>query len=497
MMICVSIGRTRHNMVIREHRALAQKGAELVELRLDFLARPPDLPRLLNDRPTAVIVTCRTKGDRGRWKGTEEQRLALLRAAIAAEADYVDLEDDIAAAIPRYGPTKRIISRHNFDETPDDLEEIHARLCELDPDIVKLVTMANSPSDNVRMLKLIAGSSVPTVGICMGELGLPTRVLCGKYGSPLTFATFSKERQMGPGQLSFEEMHDLYRYPQIGSGTKVFGVLGDPIANNLSPLVYNTAFRDEGLSCVYVPFRVPKHALSSALDDFQWLGVQGYSVTVPLTEAVLAKADNRDGPAQEIGAANTLYRDRHDVWRAANTDYEAALASIRIGLESGPAGDTLQGKKVLMLGAGSIARTVGLGLARAGAALTIANRTHERAVTLAAKLACQQTLWENRGATYADILVNCTSVGMHPNVDDTPFPGNWLREGMLVFDTIYHPENTLLIKQAEARGCRTVSGVEMFVRQAAEQFECFTGQAAPLETMCETLRLGISPVSSW
>ena len=149
-MICVSIGRTRHKMVTAEHRALAAKGAELVELRLDWLSQPPDLERLLKDRPTPCIVTCRRQVDRGRWKGTEQQRQSLLRAAIWAEVEYVDLEDDVGGSIPRRGKTKRIISHHDFEETPQELEAIHAKMCDLDADIVKLVTMANSPSDVVR-----------------------------------------------------------------------------------------------------------------------------------------------------------------------------------------------------------------------------------------------------------------------------------------------------------------------------------------------------------
>ena len=154
-MICVSIGRTRHQMVILEHRALAEKGAELVELRLDWLTKTPELKRLLTDRPTPCIVTCRRRIDRGRWHGTETQRLALLRTAITEGVEYIDLEDDIAGGIPRYDSTKRIISHHNFDETPRDLADIHSRLCDLDPDVVKLVTMANSPRDIARMLHLV------------------------------------------------------------------------------------------------------------------------------------------------------------------------------------------------------------------------------------------------------------------------------------------------------------------------------------------------------
>ncbi len=184
-MICVSIGRTRHKMVVLEHRALAARGAQFVELRLDWLQNTPDLGFLLNERPTPVIVTCRRPPDQGRWRGSEEQRLTLLRAAVVAGAEYVDLEHDIAHLVRRYGKTKRVISYHNFEETPEELEDLHEKLSKLDPDIVKIVTMANSPVDAVRMLRLVHEAKVPTVGFCMGEMGFLSRVLCGRYGRPL------------------------------------------------------------------------------------------------------------------------------------------------------------------------------------------------------------------------------------------------------------------------------------------------------------------------
>ncbi|MES2791230.1 MAG: shikimate dehydrogenase [Planctomycetota bacterium] len=499
-MICVSLGRTRHKMMIAEHQSLAQRGAELVELRLDWLSHLPDLTRLLKERPTPVIVTCRRGQDKGLWKGTEEQRQTILRAAIISEVEYVDLEEDTASKIRRYGKTKRIVSHHDFEETPLDLEVIHARLCKLDPDIVKIVTMAHTPADSIRMLKLVQNAKVPTVGFCMGELGGFSRILCGKFGSPFTYATFSKDREMAPGQFSFEDMKQIFRYDQIGPETEVYGVLGDPVGHSMSPLIHNAAFKTLGLNKVYVPFRVPRDQLVSTLEQFKWLGVKGYSVTIPHKESIVAMTKNYDGPVAEIGAANTLYRDANAKWWSANSDSDAALQSLALaGTDADGKVPTpeefLAGKKVLVLGCGGVARAIGMGIMNCGGALTVTNRTHARAVELAKHLGCQQVSWENRGAQYADVLINCTSVGMHPGINESPFAENWLREGMVVFDTIYNPEQTLFLKQAKMRGCKTVSGVEMFVRQAAVQFQKFTGQPAPLEIMQRKLRRVISAVT--
>lgn len=476
-------------MVLAEHQALAQRGAQLVELRVDWLSRAPDIPRLLKDRPTPVVVTCRRREDGGKWNGTEDERRMLLRTAIISGADYVDLEDNIAKSIPRYGKTKRIVSHHDFETTPDDLEAIWAEMAEMNPDVIKLVTMANSPSDCIRLLKLVSEAKIPTVGFCMGEFGTASRVLCGKYGSPFTYAAFSSEREVAPGILTFQEMKDLYRFDEINRETKVFGVLGDPIGHSLSPLLHNTAMKQIGFNGVYIPIRVTRDQLSQILDDFSWLKVKGYSVTIPHKEAALAKAAKCEEIVRQIGAANTLALDATGQWEADNTDYQAALDSLMLPLE---ALESLEGKRILMLGAGGVARAIGLGVSRRGGVLVIASRTADRAKALAESLACRHITWENRGAEYADILINCTPVGMHPNVNETPFQENWMRDEMIVFDTIYNPEQTLLLKEAKAHRCRTVSGIEMFVRQAAEQFERFTGQKAPLDTLKETLRNGIS-----
>ncbi len=489
-MICVSLARTRHQMVTLEHKALAERGAQLVELRVDWLQREPDLKRLLDNRPTPVIFTCRRPADGGRWAGTEEQRQTLLRSAIVAGVEYVDLELDVAKVMRRYGKTKRIVSHHDFTQTPDHLEEIYAELLEVDADIVKLVTMANSPRDCIRLLKLVAEAKKPTIAFCMGEFGTLSRLLCGRYGAPFTYATFSKDREIAPGQLSFDEMQTLYRYDQIRRETPVFGVLGDPIGHSLSPLLHNTAMQAISYDGVYLPLRVPANELSATLDEFNWVGIRGYSVTIPHKEAALAKAAWSEEIVRQIGAANTLVK-RPDGWWADNTDYAAALESLETAFRDG---ESLDGKKVLILGAGGAARAIALGVVRRGGGLVIASRTTERAKKLSVELGCRYVTWENRGSELIDVLINCTPVGMHPKVDESPFQSHWLREEMLVFDTIYNPEQTLLLKQARERSCRTVSGLEMFVRQAAAQFRTFTGKEPPLDVMRQTLRRGISAV---
>ena len=493
-MICVSIGRGRHRHMMAEHKHLVERGAPLVELRLDFIQSTLNLKRLIDNRPGPVIITCRREQDGGKWSGTEDARMMVLRSAIASGVDYVDLEDDIAKGVPRFGSTKRIISHHDFRKTTEDLEELHARMCEMDPDIVKIATLANHPQDNIRMLRLVKESKVPTIGICMGDIGMPTRILGGRFGAPFTFATFSKERALAPGQLSYQEMVEVYRYDKINAETAIYGVVADPVGHSLSPMVHNAAFVKADLNAVYLPFRVPPGDLSKFVDDCPELGVRGLSVTIPHKETIAKKLTAVDPAVKGIGAVNTVLFDQGKI-KGLNTDYKAAIDSLEHAM-GGVVENTspLDGKTVVVLGAGGAARAIVYGLIKRGANCVIANRTLERSKQLSTDFGCRHVEWAARHGVGCDVLVNCTPVGMHPDVDESPYDKNRLRASMTVFDTVYNPESTLLIKQARDQGCTVVTGVEMFVRQAAWQYYLFTGKPAPADIMRETMKRSIGAV---
>jgi 3-dehydroquinate dehydratase/shikimate dehydrogenase len=472
--------------MIAEHKHLAEQGASLVELRLDYIKGEVQLKRLLADRPCAVVATCRRDSDGGKYNGPEESRQAILRMAIAEGVEYVDIEEDIAATIPRFGATKRIISLHNYNETPKDISAIHQRLCRLDPDVVKIATMANSPMDNLRMMSVVGESNVPTVGMCMGEMGTPSRLLAGRFGSPFTYATFHQERPLAPGQISFQEMHETYQYDEINEHTAVFAVIADPVGHSLSPLIHNAALRHAGINAVYLPFRVPREHLDQFLLEAPRMGIRGLSVTIPHKEAVVQHLGKTDRVVIDIGAANTLvFSDEGIV--GFNTDSRAAIDSLESHFKVN-VDEPLRDRTALVLGAGGAAKAVAYGLRRRGADVVLASRTHNRAKALAGALGCEAVEWKSRTGVDCQILVNCTPVGMHPHVDDTPFEKHYLKPSMTVFDTVYNPESTLLIKDARSQGCNVVTGVEMFVQQAALQFKLFTDQDAPVDIMRQTLK---------
>ena len=475
-LICVSLGIDDPQGLRDGHESLMLRGCRLAEYRLDYLPEGTDVAAVVRARPGPIIATVRRPEDGGRWTGDESRRRALLAACIDAGAEYVDLEPDAAAAISRRGTTRRIVSMHDFQGVPHDLETVHARLSACDADVVKLAVTARSAVDNLRVLRLVARSPIPTAGLCMGAAGAPSRVLGAKFGAPFSYAAASEATAVAPGQLSFDVLRDLYRYEAITRSTPVACVIGDPIGHSKSPLLHNRALAAAGVDGVYVAFRVAPDELDEFVRGAQSLGFRGLSVTIPHKEAVLRHVSRLEPAARAIGAVNTLVFEPDGAIAGCNTDESGALDALE-------AVAPVRGKQALVLGAGGAARGIIHGLIRRGAAVAVTNRSRARADELAATMPVEVVEWESRHAHVFDVLVNCTSVGMHPEVDATPFDAEHLPPGALVFDTVYNPVETRLLREAQARGCRKVVGTEMFVRQAARQFEMFFQAAAPLEAM--------------
>jgi 3-dehydroquinate dehydratase/shikimate dehydrogenase len=492
--ICVTIGRGRHRSLLEEWKAAAEAGAELVELRIDCLRREPDLKRILAERFTPLVFTIRRSSDGGLWRGPEEKRQRILREAIAAGVEYVDLEDDIAGSIPRFGKTQRIVSHHSFKKPPDDLEALARTMREAGADIVKIAANARTLGEAGRMLELVRDADGPTIALAMGTIGFFTRVLGAKYGSPFTYSGFNPDRTFAPGMPRFLDLRQDYGYEGINAETELYAVIGDPIGHSLSPAIHNAAFAELGLNKRMVPLQIPTGHLKDGLQCLSFLNLRGISVTIPHKEAIIPLLHRTDKAVEMTGACNTVVVDQDGHWVGHNTDYRAALASLEDAL-GGPlpgGASPLMDKQALILGAGGVARALAYGLSRRGAGVTIANHNDDRAVSLAEEVGCRSASWGMRAGTLCDILVNCTPVGMHPEVDETPVPAAAFRPNMIAFDTVYHPENTLFLKIAREHDCITVSGVDMFVRQAALQFEYYTGQEPPVDLMRSVVKRKLS-----
>jgi 3-dehydroquinate dehydratase/shikimate dehydrogenase len=341
--------------------------------------------------------------------------------------------------------------------------------------------------------------------LAMGEAGVPSRLLAGKFGAFLTFAALETGGGSAPGQPSLREFRELYRWDRIGPATALYGVIGFPVAHSRSPQLHNACFAAAGHDGLYlfmpvaptyealaawldglVAFDEPQGGRAAAARRLDW---RGCSVTIPHKENALRWALERGGTvdalARRIGAVNTLARDSAGRPTATNTDAPAAVQAVCAALGVDRAG--LRGRRVLILGAGGAARALIVGFAECGCAVAVSNRTGPRAERLAAELHCRFVPWADRAGERADVLINATAAGMTPDVDGTPMPAEGLRPGALVFDTVYNPRATRLLREAEAAGCRVVGGMEMFLNQAAGQFALWTGRPAPAELMRATM----------
>jgi 3-dehydroquinate dehydratase/shikimate dehydrogenase len=497
--VLVVIGRTRHKMVVAELQEAVKRGAKFIELRLDFLAKAVDFKRLTPLKQCPWVATLRRPADGGRFPGTEQERMTILRQAIVSGAfEWVDLETDIANTVPRFGPVKRIVSYHNTAETPANLTDIYADMLKQDADVYKVAVAAHTPEDVARVLHLQRTAPKPTVAFAMGDIGQPTRFLALKFGAPWIYAAFNKERGIAPGLPSLDEFRTTFPVAGINEDTQIYGILGDPLGHSLSPLLHNHMYKRLGVNALYLPFRVPRGQLPQALKAYDQIPVRGYSVTIPHKEAAASAAREHEPNVLAIGAANTLVRQDDGAFFAANTDFSAAVDSLKAFLadraKDGPAVQ-LDQLSVLILGAGGAARAVAAGLRREEVHMTIAARTMDRAQKLADEMKCKAVDWQARHNVSFDILINCTPVGMHPNVDEAPCHVSVLKPGTIVFDTIYTPETTLLIREARTRGCETITGVDMFVRQAARQIELFTGMTPDTNVMQRIVRKALSPIS--
>ena len=465
----------------------------LVEVRLDYIwkARPNaagaavDALCLGKDRP--IIVTLRPEREGGLCGAPEGQRMELLRRAARAGADFIDVELDSVAALGEVGgKTRRIVSQHDFSGTPGDLESLHRRALQAGADVVKIAVRARDITDCfpvIELLKRHAGA-VPTIALSMEEEGLITRVLAPKFGAFLSFASMAEGKGSAPGQVSFREMEELYRFSSINPSTPLYGVVANPVAHSMSPAIHNAAFAALGLDGVYLPLKVTDPA--RFLKGFERYDLRGLSVTIPHKGAMAALMDELDDLSASVGAVNTVsYRDGRRL--GSNTDVAAALQTLegacrRAGLLP------MAGRTVLLLGAGGAGRAMAHALTGLAGRLVIANRTVERAERLCEELGAECCGLDEIQGLAPDIVINTTSVGMHPHVDASPVPASMLRRGMVVFDAVYNPIETLLLREAREAECVTVAGFEWFVRQAATQFETWTGHPAPRERMAEVVR---------
>ena len=474
--ICaVAAAHTAAAMWNQLHRAL--RYTRTVELRLDWLAGEAEIVRFLRrlaaKKPSraTLIATCRRRAAGGRFRGSIAKQLLYLSEAIRAGCAWYDLEVETSSQCPAelvdalLGEGRQLASAHFFRKMPKNPQRVVSNLARSRPDALKIAAQSDSLAAALRLLRT-ARSRRNVVAVPMGDVALPARVLALSRGSALAYAPV--ENPTAPGQLALGDFIHLYRAARITRRTRVYGVIGNPIAHSLSPQMQNAGFQARRIDAVYLPFLV--RSLPGFLAAIGPLGVAGFSVTIPHKQAILHHLDGCDPLARAIGAVNTVVVRGGGKLYGYNTDYVGVLRSLERRIP-------LSASRILILGAGGAARAVAFALAQAGASVCVCARRPLKSQQLARAVGGHAIERPCLRREFFDAIVNTTPVGMHPHVRQSPLEARELN-CRLLFDAIYRPRVTRLMQLAARRGIETVSGLEMFVAQGTAQWEIWTGARA-------------------
>ncbi|MCC7173794.1 MAG: shikimate dehydrogenase [Bryobacterales bacterium] len=481
--VCVALGFSETRDLLEAARREADGGETFLEFRLDCLRRPEEGPRairaFLKEYPEcAVLATCRRRPSRGRFGGDIEEQLRLLEAAVEAGARAVDLEIESAEKAGVLPETltrgaKLVISYHDFTRTPA-VEPLLRRLLRQPADTHKLVTTARKPSDIHRVLAACrAHPRDRLVAFTMGESGFPSRVLAPAFGSQYTYAAPAAGEGTAPGQVEAKTLRRQYRVDKVGRSSKIYGIIAHPVGHSISPAVHNRAFQARRLDAVYLPFLVAPAQVGDFMQLAGRLPVAGFSVTMPHKQRILRHLDHVDPLARRIGAVNTVWR-KAGKWRGLNADAPAVAAPLARHLR-------LAKSSILLVGSGGAARAAAFALTDAGARVSIVGIELNQVRGLARACGAAMLLEEQLGKLHFDAVVHATPLGMHPRVQ-----GCYFRDRIpadVVLDMVYNPLETLLLRRARAQGKTVIPGLQMFLEQAARQFETWTGESAPRAVM--------------
>ena len=482
--VCVAIAAANPVDMVQKADSVVRDNP-FIEFRLDYLSKPAlglaKLKTFVEFHPEALIVaTCRRAVSGGKFRGSIASEIDVLAKAAAIGCHLVDVELETAAQLKPsdFNRLRRsanlIISYHDFRGTKK-LEETFTKIKEYPADFIKIVTTANSLYDNVVMMKFLEKHSHEhsLIGLCMGEQGLISRVLCVRAGSQFTFAAVNPGEETGPGQLTARTLRDTYRIDQVDAATRVYGVAGDPVSQSLSPAMLNAAFRRENVNAVYLALHAKTiDDLTACLQD---IPIAGLSITMPYKEQILKHLDKSDPWTTKVGACNTLVRSQDGNLYGFNTDVNGVVRPLEIRIR-------LQGARVLVLGAGGAARAAVFGLKERGADVSILNRTSAAAQKLAKQARAKAINRTMLKKLEFDVIINATPAGMEGNRDPLPLSEQEMK-ARYFFEMVYTPAETKMTKIARARGMHVVPGSEMFVQQGARQFEIWTGKPAPLLEM--------------
>jgi 3-dehydroquinate dehydratase/shikimate dehydrogenase len=491
--ICVSICADNGQEMLRRVEEEAPS-ADIVELRLDCLP-PSEVDHVLNGlaKGRQYLITFRPRAEGGHSDATRLDRVkfwAYALAKLTGHVFFVDYEADIDFPLG-LNPDRTIVSIHDFEGRLTDLPFQFDVLARLTGKTIKVAVATDQVTDGIEVWKLLdrADESVKRViPIAMGEGGKWTRILGLAHGAPLTYAAPNTGGGTAPGQISARDLTDVFRVKELDRDTQVFGVVAGNTSYSMSPFMHNAAFAAAQMNAVFVPLQVGdlepfiRRMIRPRTREVE-LTFRGLSVTNPHKQAIIAHLDEIEPTAKAIGAVNTV-KIEGDRLIGFNTDADGFIAPLRNAF-----GD-LTGARVAVVGAGGAARACVYALKQAGAEITVLARDIEKASAFAEEfgISTGQLTTGSGVPIAADILVNATPLGTRgPDEDSTVATAGDLRNVKLVYDLVYNPSETRLLREAREAGSKTLGGLEMLIAQGLLQIEIWTGRAAAAEPMRRAL----------
>jgi 3-dehydroquinate dehydratase/shikimate dehydrogenase len=487
-MICIAIAQDSRRMALVDMLNAANQ-CDLLEVRLDRFGKPPDIHEVLARKPKPVIFSCRRPQDGGEWRGTEEERLTLLRQCIVSKADYVEIELDVADQIRKFPPAKRVICYTNLQKTPRDIAQIYAQAQTKNPDIIKLVTLARTPEEAWPLVQILSKPSVPTVVVGLGKPGIMLSILGKKIGAPWTYAALEKGMEAYPDQPTVRELSTVYHYPAIERSTRFIGVTGFGAREYATVAALNAVLASLGLPMRCLPLGLGSVPLfRKVMDAVKFAGV---IVDEAHREEILAIASERDPATEEAGAADLLLAKEKN-WHAHNTTSQAAFEALEELMRArAPSEKPLQGRVVMVVGANASARTIGLGLKLRGAVLIIASKDRAAGNKLAQILECRSIQFEALYSNMHDVLVVCDQEKepgqTSEHAGEPAVHAGYLKSSMFVMDVTPGIQKSPLLHDAKQRGCAVVSPRQLLEAQLRMQARLITGQDVPSDLIQQSL----------
>ncbi len=439
------------------------KSADVLEFRLDLFEKL-DLEKikLLMPKDKKVIFSLRKEDQGGNYNKTSLNRLKDLRDLLSLRPCYLDLEYDVSESFINeiknaYPNLQIILSYHNFENTPEDLEDLFSNIKKEKVDLYKIAVYANSSLDAMRLMKFIRNKKEKIIGIAMGEKGAFTRIIAPVFNSSFIYAFIDKPVALG--QFSINDLMSIYDIKKVNSNTKIYALIGEPVDHSIGHIFHNKRFNNFDQNSIYIKISVNKNELSGFIKYAKDLFFKGFSVTMPLKKEILNFVDK---DLSKVGAINTVEL-KNSKLIGYNTDGKACV-SLLLGKIN------LRNKKVILLGAGGVACAIAHEIRKYTKDVLIFNRDIQKAKKLADKLGLLSfsiyDLNDHIQKGY-DIIINATSCSMN---DHLIISSEAFKEGLIALDVVSKPIDTIFLKEAKNKGLKTINGLELFIEQAKSQF---------------------------